>query len=214
MFNVEIEEQLYSLTIICLLVILFKCSLHLDKSAALMMLMETVLELGGKTFKVWSSVRWDKDPNARLEKQRVKRSFIAIKFKNTQENRARKTKNQEPGNTEQCGTTLLCSKGETQTINSQQKVDSVGENMRESQVRNNESREVKQLKAQVTKTRKSLTKEHGLAGINWNSRNSNKQSLKLRTDYSLKAGSLWVCQLGNTQRFVCTRDLCKFLFLF
>lgn len=44
MFNVEIEEQLYSLTIICLLVILFKCSLHLDKSAALMMLMETVLE--------------------------------------------------------------------------------------------------------------------------------------------------------------------------
>lgn len=84
----------------------------------------------------------------------MKRSFIAIKFKNTQENRARKTKNQEPENTEQCGTTLLCSKGETQTINSQQKVGSVGENRRESQVRNNESREVKQLKAQVTKTRK------------------------------------------------------------
>lgn len=209
MFNVETEKQLYSQTIICLLVILFKCSLRLDKSAALMMLMETVLELGGKTFKVWSSVRRDKDPNARLEKQRVKRSFIAIKFKNSEN-----YKNQEPGNTEQCGTTLLCSKGETQTINSQQKVDSVGGNMRESQVRNNESREVKQLKAQVTKTRKWLTKEHGLAGTNWNSRNSNKQSLKLQTDYSLKAGSLWVCQLGNTQWFVCTRDLCKFLFLF
>lgn len=79
----------------------------------------------------------------------MKRSFIAIKFKNSEN-----YKNQEPGNTEQCGTTLLCSKGETQTINSQQKVDSVGGNMRESQVRNNESREVKQLKAQVTKTRK------------------------------------------------------------
>lgn len=43
-----------------------------------------VLELGGKTFKVLSSVRRDKDPNARLEKQRVKRSFIAIKFKNSE----------------------------------------------------------------------------------------------------------------------------------